>query len=366
MSFRKNISWLLFPLTGWYAVGVWLRNVAFDLGLLRQDAPHVVTIGVGNLATGGTGKTPMVEHLVRLLADGHRVALLSRGYHRTTKGFVLNEGEPDPHRIGDEAAMMALKFPELTVAVCEKRSEGIHRLMALPEPPDVVLLDDAFQHRFVKPSINILLTEYANPYYNDYILPFGDLREFRTARYRANIVIVTKSPANLKPIDKHNIVNSLRLKPYQKVFFSYIGYGEPVSVADGTVRQLATDDRVLLVTGIAHPEPLLAELRKTHKITHLRYADHHNYTRRDMASIASALEQLGGENRVVITTEKDAVKMRPLLAENPSLPVYYIPIETRFHPSGDTSLDSKILSLVRENSHFLSKLRTSALSSDKY
>ncbi|MBR1850598.1 MAG: tetraacyldisaccharide 4'-kinase [Bacteroidales bacterium] len=359
MSVRKNISWFLMPLTGWYAVGVALRNFAYNIGLARSEAPRVITIGVGNLASGGTGKTPMVEHLAKLLTPHYRVAYLSRGYRRTTKGFVLNEGDPNPLRIGDEAAMIALRHPQLVVAVCEKRLEGINRLMALPEPPDVILLDDSYQHRAVVPSLNILLTEYNRPYYKDYILPFGDLREFRTARYRAGIVVVTKSPASLNPIEKHNIANDLRLKPYQKTFFSYIGYGQPLTLAGQPTEPLSADTKVLLVTGIANPEPLLNELRKTYKVTHIRFSDHHRYTQRDVATITAAYERLGGEHRVVLTTEKDAVKLRSLFAEDGSVPVCYVPIEPLFHPTNEQDMDSVVLSLVRENIHFLSKLSAS-------
>ncbi|MCR4659223.1 MAG: tetraacyldisaccharide 4'-kinase [Bacteroidales bacterium] len=360
MSFRTTISWMLLPLTLWYAAGVAVRNMLYGMGLLRQESPHVFTIGVGNLSTGGTGKTPMVEHLVRLLSPRYRVALLSRGYKRSTKGFVLCDGTPDPDRIGDEAAMMARKHPEAIVAVCENRIEGINRLMSLANPPQVVLLDDSFQHRRIKPSLNILLTEYAHPYFDDFILPYGNLREFRSARQRANIIVVTKSPARLDPMEKHNIIASLGTKPYQKIFFSYLAYGTPVALADGSPRPLNPSDRLLLVTGIARPEPLLAEMRKTHKVTHLRYADHHRYTQSDIADIATTLEQLGPDG-VFVTTEKDAVKLKPLMAALPNVAACYVPIEMHFHPSGDHDIDSQVLQMVQENIQFLFRLKNSPL-----
>ena len=203
MSFRTTISWLLFPLTMWYAVGVAVRDFLYAIGVKRQTIPHITTIGVGNLSTGGTGKTPHVEYLLRLLADKYTTAMLSRGYKRKSKGFQLDDGSHNPTILGDEPAMIAAKFPNVQVAVCEKRVEGVKRLM---ESSQLIVMDDVFQHRAIKPSINILLTEYHHPYFNDHILPYGDLREFRSGHYRASIIIVTKCPALLNPVEKHNII----------------------------------------------------------------------------------------------------------------------------------------------------------------
>ena len=207
MSFRTTISWLIFPLTMWYAVGVAVRNFLYAVGLLKQEAPHVTTIGVGNLATGGTGKTPHVEYLLRLLSGKYRTAMLSRGYKRQSKGYVLDDGSHDPLLLGDEPALVAAKHPEVQVAVCNDRLEGVHRLIApvpvvtdeadadeeqeAPSPIQLIVLDDVYQHRRIKPSINILLTEYQHPFFRDHILPYGNLREFRSDRDRASIVIVT-------------------------------------------------------------------------------------------------------------------------------------------------------------------------------
>ena len=212
MSFRKTISWFLFPLTVWYAVGVCFRNLLFALGIKSQTAPPVTTIGVGNLCTGGSGKTPHVEYLLRLLSGSYETALLSRGYRRKTSGFVLDDGCHSPSRLGDEPSMLALKFPNVTVAVCEKRVEGVHQLLKRDPAPQLIVLDDVFQHRYLKPTVNILLTEYGNPYFKDHILPFGNLREFRSARRRADIVIDTKSTSSLNPIYRHNYHSTLSTK----------------------------------------------------------------------------------------------------------------------------------------------------------
>ncbi len=372
MSLRKNISYLLFPLTMWYAVGVRFRNLFYALGIKKQEAPHITTIGVGNLSTGGSGKTPHVEYLLRLLSDRYPTAMLSRGYKRKSKGYLLDDGSHDPALLGDEPAMIARKFPQVQVAVCEKRVEGVRRLMTAPEIPDnpenpesqespetpstpkLIILDDVFQHRAIKPSINILLTEYSHPYFNDHILPYGDLREFKKARFRANIVIVTKCPAKLNPIEKHNILRELKLQNYQRIFFSYLKYGDLQTLGGSNVSvDLRRADNILCITGIAHPEPLLAELRQYTKVQHLPFADHHDFTSGDIARIKETFATLPGSNNLIITTEKDAIRLRGKID---SLPVYILPVTVAFHKENDKDFDTLIESSVRENIMFLSKL----------
>lgn len=375
MSLRKNISYVLFPLTIWYAVGVWFRNVLYAVGIKKQEAPHITTIGVGNLSTGGTGKTPMVEYLLRLLADRYPTAMLSRGYRRKSKGYQADDGSHDAVILGDEPAMIARKFPQVQVAVCEKRVEGVKRLMAEPVLPDqgdeteeshetdesdrnrapkLIVLDDVFQHRAIKPNINILLTEYRRPYFNDHILPYGDLREFRSARYRAGVVIVTKSPAVLNPVEKHNIVHNLGLLKYQKVFFSYLKYGEIKTLQGASAHvDLRKTDCVLAVTGIAHPEPMLEEIRRSCKVQHMAFADHHAYTARDVERMKEAYESMPGKRKIILTTEKDAVRLHDMVK---GLPVYVLPIEVAFHKEQDVDFDLYITSAVQENISFLNKL----------
>lgn len=355
MSLRKNISYLLFPLTCWYAVGVRWRNMLYALGIKKQEVPHITTVGVGNLSTGGTGKTPHVEYLLRLLADRHPTAMLSRGYKRKSKGFVFDDGSHDASQLGDEPAMIAHKFPQVKVAVCEKRVAGIRQLMNGEQPPEVIILDDVFQHRAIKPSINILLTEYSHPFFRDHILPYGNLREFKSARYQAGIVIVTKCPANLNPVEKHNIIHDLKLRNYQKVFFSYFKYGQ-LTTLDGKPANtdLRRIDNILAVTGIAHPEPMIAELRRSTKVQHLPFGDHHDFTESDIARIREAYDKLPGTNKIIITTEKDAVRLR---SADAGLPIHVLPIEVAFHKENDKDFDTLIESSVKENISFLGKLR---------
>ncbi|MBQ8703144.1 MAG: tetraacyldisaccharide 4'-kinase [Bacteroidales bacterium] len=367
MSFRTTISYILWPLTMWYAVGVAVRNLLFAFGVKRQQAPHITTIGVGNLATGGTGKTPHVEYLLDLLGEKYRTAVLSRGYRRKSKGFLLDDGSHDATLLGDEPAMMARKYPNVQVAVCEKRVEGVRRLMEqerieqqgdeevhISTAPQLIVLDDVFQHRQIKPNINILLTEYRHPYFRDHILPYGNLREFRSASRHAGIVIVTKSPAKLNPVDKHNIINDLHLANYQKVFFSYLQYGA-LQTLDGQPVDLDLRhlEQVLVVTGIAHPEPMLEEVRRRCKNQHMAFGDHHDYTRRDIAQIRATFEAMPGQRKVVLTTEKDAARLRGLTGD---LPIYVLPVKVAFHQDGGMDFDHIIEASVRENISFLSKL----------
>lgn len=336
---RLIVCILLLPLTMWYAIGVAVRNLLFDLGVKRSVSPDVPTIGIGNLRVGGTGKTPHTEYLIRLLA-GRRVALLSRGYGRATRGFVLADDNSTASHIGDEPLMMARKFPQLTVAVCEDRVEGVRRLMEMPQKPDVVLLDDVYQHRHIRPALNILLTEYGDPYCDDHILPFGNLREGRRGRHRADIIVVTKCPENLSEEEQQEMRRKLRLDDRQQLFFSHISYSELVAVYDAVMADAV--EEVVLVTGIAHPEPLVRYLEKEYRVHHLRFADHHPFGEDDCERIIETYNRLKNSRTVVFTTEKDAARMRDAEARRhlQSLPLFYIPIEVKLE--NDSLFDSVI------------------------
>jgi len=348
----------------WYAVGVWFRNMLYAIGVKRQVAPPVTTIGVGNLCVGGAGKTPHVEYLLRLLSGSYDTALLSRGYRRRTKGFLLDDGCHSASRLGDEPAMLATKFPKITVAVCERRVEGVQRLLKSEVPPQVIVLDDVFQHLAIKPTFNILLTEYHNPYFSDSIMPYGTLREFRSARRRARMVIVTKSPEHLSPIDRHNFVSQLKLRPHQKVFFSHIVYDHPLPLLSHAQLPLDTIDEVLLLTGIAHPEPMLQHVSQYCKVTPIHYGDHHRYTLSDLKHIRQAFEKLGGTRKLILTTEKDAAKLREMATADvmSGLPVYYLPIRVEMESSSQQEFDHTIESIVHENVSFLDRMKNTKFS----
>ena len=327
------IALITLPLSIWYAVGVAVRNLMFNLGIRKSVTPDIPTIGIGNLRMGGTGKTPHTEYLIRLLQNSsltNRVALLSRGYGRKTKGFLLADKESEINNselIGDEPAMMARKFPDLTVAVCEKRAEGVRRLAQLPQPPHVVLLDDVYQHRSVKPTLSILLTEYSDLYSKDHILPFGNLREFRSGSRRADIIVVTKCPPAMSETKRNHYRGLLKLQPHQKLFFSRIVYMpfQPL-FNDLEWKPVKT---VLLVTGIAHSAPLKNHLEKQCSVIQLAFPDHHDFTPIDCRLIAKTFQSIKEPSKAVVTTEKDAMRLqntttRELLT---GLPIFCIPIQ---------------------------------------
>lgn len=322
----------------------------------------VTTIGVGNLACGGTGKTPMVEYLLRLFGEEYRTALLSRGYRRSSTGYVENDGMADAEQLGDEAAMVAQKFPHVTTAVCESRVEGVVQLLQREEPPQLVILDDVFQHRHIKPTVNILLTEYFRPYSSDHVLPYGNLREYRRASRRANIIIVTKSPEKPYPLEMRNLSQHLKIKPYQHLYFSYIEYGTPTLLVQDanypTTVDLAEVSHLLLVSGIAHPENLVHYLKKRNKVTVLTFSDHHNYTVEDLKKIRETYEKVSAPNRIIVTTEKDAVKLRSEQCQEvlAGLPVYVLPIRMAFYKVRDNSFDEMIRNRVKENIFFQQRI----------
>lgn len=363
----RLLSWLLFPITMWYAIVVKVRNLLYDLGVLHQHTHPVVTIGIGNLSTGGTGKTPMAEYIIDFLKDKYETALLSRGYGRNSRGFVMHEGDTPfvenlSQTMGDEVAMITRRHPEITTAVCRNRHEGVNRLLSQEQPPRVIVLDDCFQHRTVKPTVNILLTPYRHPFYADHILPFGNLREPSSGYLRANIIVVTKSPRKVNALERHLIYTSLKAQSYQKVFFSYIDYGKPVSFADGRVCALDDVRYVLCLTAIADSAPLLAELRcHGRKVDHLAFPDHHRFTRSDIVQLRQRFDAINSESKAIVTTEKDIERLRTYTEELADLPIYYLPISVGFYEDGGNSFSGTLLSLVKENISYLDRLKTAGM-----
>lgn len=359
---RKTIAWLLCPLTVWYGVSVWVRNLLFSIGILKETSMPVTTISVGNIACGGTGKTPMVEYLLRLFGEEYNTALLSRGYRRTTSGYVEANGDNDTQQIGDEPTMVAHKFPHIKVAVCERRVEGVQRLLQNEQPPQLIILDDAYQHRYIKPTVNILLTEFNHPFFNDRILPFGNLREYRSAYRRAHIIVVTKSPENFHPIIFHNVRQKIKVKPYQRLYFSHIKYGTPYNIFPCNERPTNLDlhqiSQVLLVTGIAHPDSLMQYIKQRCKVVSITFDDHHNYTVEDVEKIRKRFDQMKATNRVVLVTEKDAIKLQhnDLRTALINLPIYCIPIRMVIMGNPDDSFDTTLRNRVKENISFQQRI----------
>lgn len=308
----RPLRYLLLPFAWLHGLVVMGRNLLFDVGVLRSRRFPLPIIAVGNLAVGGTGKTPHTEYLLRLLSD-FSVAMLSRGYGRRTVGFALAADSGRASDIGDEPAQMHRKFPEVVVAVDENRREGIEILMREQNPPiEVVVLDDAFQHRYVRPGMNLLLTDYHRRFTHDFLMPVGRLREPASGKARADIIIVTKCPENLTPDEASQIRKEMALQAGQKIFFTTFGYGEPYplfSQAATVSGQCLAGKPVLLITGIAKPAPLYRYLAQTSaSIVELSYPDHHHFTTNDLRRMSDALASLP-QDAVVVTTEKDAERL---------------------------------------------------------
>ncbi len=351
----KINDWLL-PLSWIYGGIVRFRNWLFDIGLKKSRAFSLPIISVGNITVGGSGKTPHVEYLIRLLQDKMKVAVLSRGYKRKTRGFVLADADTTMPEIGDEPFQMHKKFPDIYVAVDTKRVRGIETLQSEEETKDVdvVLLDDAFQHRYVKPGINILLVDYHRLIIYDKMLPAGRLREPLSGKSRADIVIITKCPKDLKPMEFRVLTKAMDLYPFQKLYFTCINYDAPNGIF--TDKQIALDGlkdyHVLLLTGIASPKQMEHDLKPIVKgMTSLSFGDHHRFKGKDIDRINDTFESLP-EPRIIITTEKDAVRLKETdgLYESVKNSMYELPIKVSFMLDQEELFNEKIISYVRKNS----------------
>jgi tetraacyldisaccharide 4'-kinase len=338
-------------------MGVNFRNTLFNLNILRGREFEVPVISVGNITVGGTGKTPHTEHLIQLLSKKFNIAVLSRGYKRKTRGFLVVETTSSSRQVGDEPLQIKRKFPTVMVAVDEKRVRGIEKILEISEKrPDVIILDDAFQHRYVTPSINILLIDFSRMITEDDLLPLGSLREPASNRDRANIIIVTKCPKEIKPIDERIITKDLHIWPYQDLFFSFIKYGELVPLFPEKVSTekvcMDSETGILLLTGIANPQPLKEKLLQvTKSVVSAEYPDHYLYTQKDMDQVAAKFNAMAAENKIIVTTEKDTFRILEIdnLPETIAANLYYIPIEINFINQTDSDFDKKIMKYVGEN-----------------
>lgn len=347
---------VLTPLSLLYGLGVMLRNRLFDWGVLKSRSYSVPVISVGNLAVGGTGKTPHTEYLVELLRHDFRVAVLSRGYKRKTKGFILASGGDDAATIGDEPWQMKKKFADILLAVDANRRRGIANLLALPYPPDVIILDDAYQHRYVKPGISILLTDYDRVFAHDYLLPAGRLREPAFEKQRANVIIVTKCPEDISPIDYRIRLNDINPYPYQSVFFTKFEYLDLVGITHEGARlplgSLSQSDSVLVLTGIAHPKKMVDKIAQhAGRVKSMAFPDHHDYSDADMERVARVVEQMGGSRKLVVTTEKDAARLETKIGKLREMDaeVYYLPIKVRFLRNKQEKFNNIIRQYVEKN-----------------
>jgi len=332
MSVLKLLLW---PLAVIYDVVMNIRNQLYDLKLKPSVAFDIPVISVGNLAVGGTGKTPMVEYLIRLLGSSYKLATLSRGYGRKTKGFRLTTAADTAKTVGDESYQLFTKYGnEVTVSVCEDRAFAIPHILDLRPDVQVVLLDDAFQHRRVIPGFSILLSEYSNPFYKDHVLPFGRLREGPEGANRADAIIITKCPSNLGENEMMKMMHEVHKFSNKPVFFSTIRYGEPTPLLG---HQQPFVNQVVLLSGIALTAPLVDYAEKNFSlIRHFEYRDHYFYTKKDLQELEAYISQYKDGPLCVITTEKDKVKLESAELRDITgrLPVFYLPIEMKFIRNG--------------------------------
>lgn len=329
---------ILFPFAAIYGAVMQLRNYLYDNGYIRSykfDQPIIV---VGNLSVGGTGKTPQVEYLIRLLSSNYSVATLSRGYKRKSSGFVLASQQSNADILGDEPFQFFSKFPQIRVAVDADRVRGIQNLLALENAPQVILLDDAFQHRRVRAGFYILLSTYDELFVDDFILPTGNLRESRKGAKRANIIIITKCPSDMSFAERHKVLNKIQAKDYQQVFFSYTEYDHNVysDVGSLPLRSVKMQNKILLA-GIAKPKHFFDTLyREGDQL--LEFADHHDFSEKEILEITESL----GE-KLIVTTEKDFVRLNHRL---PAGHLYYLPIKSAFLDDSE-SFDGAIINYVQ-------------------
>lgn len=348
----------LLPMSKVYGMVTSTRNRLFEWKVLKEHEFEVPIISVGNIAVGGTGKTPHTEYLVAALKDRYNIAVLSRGYKRSTSGFVQATPHSTPRDIGDEAYQVYHKFSrKIVVAVCEDRVKGIERILATNPSVNLIILDDAFQHRYVKPTVSILLTEYQHPYYEDDLLPYGRLRESPKGMSRADIIIATKCPDGIKPMDFRIFEKNIGRIPAQSLFYSRYSYDllRPI-FRDSCIRpaeldKLGEDDGILALCGIGNPRPFVRYLKSFGPRVKVNvFGDHHDYTRKDLNMIHSRFNEMKGKRKIIVTTEKDAVR----LLNNPYFPaelkphIYFLPVYVDFFRFENETLVDTVLKLLNE------------------
>ena len=348
----KINRWLL-PLSWLYGLAVSLRNELFALGILKERSFSIPVISVGNITVGGSGKTPHVEYLIRLLQDYIKVGVLSRGYKRKSHGYVLADDNSTMRDLGDEPYQIKQKFHDIYVAVDKNRCNGITRLThdKATSNVGVILLDDAFQHRYVKPGLNILLVDYHRLIIYDRLLPAGRLREPLNGKQRADIVIITKCPRDLKPMEFRILTKAMDLFPYQQLFFTTIDYGTPQALFSDKTTSL-NKYNVLLVTGIASPEQMENDMKhKCRSLTSLAFEDHHLFNTKDEQRINNAFERLPSP-KIIVTTEKDSTRLVNLngLTTEVRDAIFVLPIKVKFMLNQGELFNNKIISYVRKNS----------------
>ncbi len=343
----KSFRYLLFPFSLVYSVIIFFRNWLFDKNILKHAEFNFPIICVGNIAVGGTGKSPMVEYLIWLLKDKRKVATLSRGYKRKTTGFAVANEKTTALEIGDEPMQFHQKFKNITVSVGEERVVAIPQLLHDKPETEVIILDDAFQHRHVKAGLNIVLTEYNNLFTKDFMLPAGDLRDVRASMKRAEIIVVTKCKSDISIEKKEAFIKEINPLPHQKIFFTEIVYNTPYHLFSNQATNLSFTEDILLITGIANPKPLKEFLAKqSNSYEMIRYPDHHIFDTDDLREIKKQFEKNNGGNKIIVTTEKDAVRLVKFEDSLKDYPIYVLPIKHQFLFNEANEFDNAIMNYV--------------------
>jgi tetraacyldisaccharide 4'-kinase len=350
---------LLYPFSLIYGAITGIRNFLFDRGIFPRHEFNFPVICIGNITVGGTGKTPHTEYLVELLRNQFHIATLSRGYLRKSRGFRIASSSDTITDIGDEPLQICRKFPDVTVAVDRDRVNGVYLIIKERPETDVVILDDGFQHRSIIPGFTILLTDFGRLMINDHLLPYGRLRESLSNMSRADIILITKSPENLQPIQRRIIVKEIDKAPYQNLYFTSFEYRDPLPVFPDAGMQKLTFSRdinegkgIVLVTGIANPLPLKEFLAGYFKeIIHIPFSDHHKFSEKDLERISAAFDKLMSAEKFIITTEKDAVRLREFtnIAGKFRSATYYVPVGIKFLNDDKDEFDNLIFDYVRKN-----------------
>jgi tetraacyldisaccharide 4'-kinase len=357
MAAKRNI--LLYPVSLIYGMVTSIRNFLYNTGIFPSKEFQLPVICVGNITVGGTGKTPHTEYIAGLLRENFNVATLSRGYKRKTRDFRIASSSSLVSEIGDEPLQIFRKYSDVMVAVDRNRVHGVKKILEEDPETDVIILDDGFQHRKITPGFSVLLSDFERLIVSDHMIPYGNLRESKDNIRRADIILITKSPENISPIDRRLIVKEVDKAPYQNLYFTTFRYKDPLPVFDNADGSKICFDTlqpdgygVLLITGIANPKPLKDYLHKTAaEIIHLSFPDHYNFKMKDIAAIVSAYESLKSPVKYLITTEKDAVRLREFtnIAEPVRSAFFYIPVEIFFLNEDKENFDNLIIDYVRKN-----------------
>lgn len=350
------IKYLLYPLGFIYGLLMYLRRFLYKINIFKRHEFNLPIISVGNIALGGTGKTPLVEYLIDLLLPQYQIATLSRGYKRESKGFIHAQKTDNAKTIGDEPSQYLSKYSDkIEVVVCEKRVLGIQNILKFDSKIDLILLDDAFQHLSVKPGLQIVLSDFYHMIYNDYVIPSGRLREFKSAILYADIVIITKCPIVVSPLEIKTISEKLHLLENQKLMFSHLSYGDwvPITQAAQEFEFTKKTSNILMVTGIANSYPLLEHVRKKcFEIKELKFNDHQNYRNNHLALIQKEFDLLMSKNKIIVTTEKDAMRLSCIEDQKALhlLPIFYVPVKVEFQEPYGGIFNEQIQKYVSKNS----------------